>query len=87
MSPGARALLIPGPPFSPARVHRVGTLARERARAHDVRTVLDIDYRPVLWGLTRRGDGETRFLASDTVTAPSQGLLPQFDLAIGTQEE
>ena len=42
-----------------------------RAR-NDVRTVLDIDYRPVLWGLTKRGDGETRFIASDTVTAHLQ---------------
>ncbi len=27
---------------------------------------------PVLWGLTKRGDGETRFIASDTVTAHLQ---------------
>jgi 5-dehydro-2-deoxygluconokinase len=52
-----------------------------------VRTVLDIDYRPVLWGLTKRGDGETRFIASDTVTAHLQGILPLFDLVIGTEEE
>ena len=31
-----------------------------------MRTVLDIDYRPVLWGLTKRGDGETRYVRSDT---------------------
>ena len=42
-------------------------IARSIARArNDVRTVLDIDYRPVLWGLTKRGDGETRYIASDT---------------------
>ena len=52
-----------------------------------MRTVLDIDYRPVLWGLTKRGDGETRFIASDTVTAHLQAILPQFDLVIGTEEE
>ena len=52
-----------------------------------MRTVLDIDYRPVLWGLTKRGDGETRFIASDTVTAHLQRILPQFDLVIGTIEE
>ena len=83
----SRALLITGTHFSTAHVHRVSTLALERARAHDVRTVLDIDYRPVLWGLTRRGDGETRFIASDTVTAHMAGILPLFDLVIGTQEE
>jgi 5-dehydro-2-deoxygluconokinase len=83
----SRALLITGTHFSTAHVHRVSTLALERARAHDVRTVLDIDYRPVLWGLTRRGDGETRFIASDAVTAHLQGIPPLFDLSIGTQEE
>jgi 5-dehydro-2-deoxygluconokinase len=54
---------------------------------HDVRTILDIDYRPVLWGLTKRGDGATRYIASDTVTAHLQKLLPRFDLVIGTIEE
>ena len=52
--------------------------SRSIARArNDVRTVLDIDYRPVLWGLTKRGDGETRFIASDGVTAHLQRILPQ----------
>jgi len=83
----SRALLITGTHFSTPHVHRVSTTALQRARRHDVRTVLDIDYRPVLWGLTKRGDGETRFIASDTVTAHLQGILPLFDLVIGTEEE
>ena len=41
----------------------------------------------MLWGLTKRGDGETRFIASDTVTAHLQAILPLFDLVIGTEEE
>ncbi len=65
----------------------MSSVALERARRNDVRTVLDIDYRPVLWGLTKRGDGETRFIASDTVTAHLQAILPLFDLVIGTEEE
>ncbi len=71
------------------RVHRrASATARSIARArNDVRTVLDIDYRPVLWGLTKRGDGETRYIASDTVTAHLQRMLPRFDLVIGTIEE
>ncbi len=83
----SRALLITGTHFSTPHVHRVSSVALERARRNDVRTVLDIDYRPVLWGLTKRGDGETRFIASDTVTAHLQAILPQFDLVIGTEEE
>jgi len=83
----SKGLLITGTHFSTPHVHRVSNVALERARAHDVRTILDIDYRPVLWGLTARGDGATRFIASHTVTAHLQALLPSFDLVIGTEEE
>ena len=83
----SRALLITGTHFSRPHVDRISRLALERARRNDVRTVLDIDYRPVLWGLTGRGDGETRYVRSDTVTAHLQGILPLFDLVIGTAEE
>ncbi len=83
----SKALLITGTHFSTSHVHEVSTLACQRARKHDVRTVLDIDYRPVLWGLTRRGDGETRFIADAGVTAHLTKILPLFDLVIGTIEE
>ena len=83
----SKALLITGTHLSTEHVHRVSTTALERARRNDVRTVLDIDYRPVLWGLTKRGDGETRFIANDAVTAHLQSILPLFDLVIGTVEE
>jgi 5-dehydro-2-deoxygluconokinase len=83
----SRVLLITGTHFSTAYIDGVSNRALDRAHAHDVRTVLDIDYRPVLWGLTKRGDGETRYIASDTVTAHLQRLLPRFDLVIGTIEE
>src|SRR5512143_2391254 len=83
----SRALLITGTHFSTEYIDRIGNLALDRARKNDVRTILDIDYRPVLWGLTKRGDGETRFIASDGVTAHLQRILPKIDLAIGTVEE
>jgi len=83
----SRALLITGTHFSTPYIDGVSNLALDRAHRHDVRTILDIDYRPVLWGLTKRGDGETRFIQSDTVTAHLQRLLPKFDLVIGTIEE
>ncbi len=83
----SRALLITGTHFSTEHINRISNLALDRARKHDVRTVLDIDYRPVLWGLTNRGDGETRYIPSDGVTAHLQKILPKFDLVIGTIEE
>ena len=83
----SKALLITGTHFSTEYINGISQRALDRARANDVRTVLDIDYRPVLWGLTKRGDGETRFVRSDTVTAHLQRILPKIDLAIGTIEE
>src|SRR5215472_13717071 len=83
----ARALLITGTHLSTEYINRISSLALERARKNDVRTILDIDYRPVLWGLTKRGDGETRYIRSDNVTAHLQRMLPMFDLVIGTIEE
>ena len=83
----SRALAITGTHLSTPGVHAASSRALDYARKHGVRTVLDIDYRPVLWGLTGRGDGETRFIADDGVTAHLQKILPQFDLIVGTEEE
>ena len=83
----AKALAITGTHLSTAHMHRVCNAALDYARKNDVRTVLDIDYRPVLWGLTGKADGETRFIAADRVTAHLLGMLPKFDLVVGTQEE
>ena len=83
----SRALLITGTHFSTEQVHRASSKALEYARRNDVRTVLDIDYRPVLWGLTGKADGETRFIADGSVSAHLRAILPQFDLIVGTEEE
>lgn len=83
----SRALLITGTHFSTDYINRISNSALDCARRNDVRTVLDIDYRPVLWGLTKRGDGATRFIRSETVTAHLQRILPKIDLVIGTIEE
>lgn len=83
----ARALAITGTHFSTPGVHAASTRALDIARRHGVRTVLDIDYRPVLWGLTGRADGQTRFVADAGVTAHLQAILPRFDLVVGTEEE
>lgn len=83
----AKCLAITGTHFSTGSVKASSTAALTIARERGVKTALDIDYRPVLWGLTSRGDGETRFISSDSVTAHLQTILPLFDLVIGTEEE
>ena len=83
----SKALLITGTHFSTSAMHAVSTQALQLARANKVRTVLDIDYRPVLWGLSGKADGETRFVSNEGVTSHLQAILPQFDLIVGTEEE
>ena len=83
----SRALAITGTHFSTPGVHAASSKALDCSHRHGVRTVFDIDYRPVLWGLTGRADGETRFIADDGVTAHLQNLLSRFDLVVGTEEE
>jgi 5-dehydro-2-deoxygluconokinase len=82
-----RALLITGTHLSAPGVRAASTAALGYAQKHGVLRVLDIDYRPVLWGLTKRGEGANRFVADAKVTAQLQAVLPQFDLLIGTEEE
>jgi 5-dehydro-2-deoxygluconokinase len=82
-----RALLITGTHLSQPTVRAASSTALAHAAKHGVVRVLDIDYRPVLWGLTKRGEGANRFVADARVTASLQQLLPQFDLLIGTEEE
>ncbi|MBN3006192.1 5-dehydro-2-deoxygluconokinase [Chromobacterium alkanivorans] len=84
---GSQALLITGTHLSRPGVEAASRRALQYARRHDARTVLDIDYRPVLWGLAGRGDGETRYIASAEVSAHLQSLLSEFDLIVGTEEE
>ncbi len=82
-----RALLITGTHLSAPAVRAASSTALGFAQKHGVMRVLDIDYRPVLWGLTPRGDGATRFVADAGVTTQLQAMLPSFDLLIGTEEE
>ena len=83
----ARALLVSGTHLSQPGTRAACLKAMRAARAAGTRVVLDIDYRPVLWGLTSPGLGEQRYVASAPVSAQLQALLPLCDLVVGTEEE
>lgn len=83
----ARAVAVTGTHLSHPNTRAAVLKALGYARQHGLRTALDIDYRPVLWGLTSLGDGETRYIASDRVTEQLQQMLGHFDLIVGTEEE
>ena len=83
----ARAVVATGTHLSHPRTEAAVLKALRLARENGARTALDIDYRPNLWGLAGHGAGESRFVASDAVTAKLQSTLRLFDLIVGTEEE
>ncbi len=83
----SKALLITGTHFSTDGVYKASIQALDYAEKHNVKRVLDIDYRPVLWGVAGKADGETRFVASQNVSQHVQTILSRFDLIVGTEEE
>jgi 5-dehydro-2-deoxygluconokinase len=83
----AKALAITGTHFSRPETAATCRQALSYARRNDVRTVLDIDYRPVLWGLTGKAEGENRYVADHGVSEHLQAIAAEFDLLIGTEEE
>jgi len=83
----AGALLINGTHLSQPGVFAASLKAAELMKAQGGRVVFDIDYRPVLWGLAQKANGEDRFVASAAVTQELQRVLPLCDLIVGTEEE
>ena len=83
----ARAVVTSGTHFSTATTKAANMRALELAAKHGAKRVIDLDYRPVLWGLADKGDGETRFVSNDSVTAHLQEVLSPMDLIVGTEEE
>ncbi len=83
----ARAVLVTGTHFSLA----TGALAQRKAidvaRARGRSVILDIDYRPNLWGIGGHDAGESRYARSARVTEALSGVLPDCDLIVGTEEE
>ncbi|MEO8079526.1 MAG: 5-dehydro-2-deoxygluconokinase, partial [Caldimonas sp.] len=83
----AKALLLSGTHLSQPGTLQACRHAVALARATGTRVVLDIDYRPVLWGLTSPGLGEQRYVASAAVSRHLQTMLAECDLIVGTEEE
>jgi 5-dehydro-2-deoxygluconokinase len=86
LRPGT-AVLINGTHLSTPGVFGLSIAAAKLARSTGGRVIFDIDYRPVLWGLTGRDAGENRYVASEDVTRRLGEVMPLCDLIVGTEEE
>ncbi len=83
----AKAVLVSGTHFSKPNLDAMSKKAVRLMKKHGGKVVFDIDYRPVLWGLTGLGLGEERFVANENVSAHLQTILPECDVIVGTEEE
>jgi 5-dehydro-2-deoxygluconokinase len=83
----ASALLVTGTHFAKANTDAAQRKAMAIAKAAGRKIIIDIDYRPNLWGLAGHAAGEERYIKSDKVTAHLQSILADCDLIVGTEEE
>ena len=83
----AKALLVTGTHFAKANTDAAQRKAMAIAKKHGRKIVIDIDYRPNLWGLAGHAAGEERYIKSNKVTAHIQSILADCDLIVGTEEE
>jgi 5-dehydro-2-deoxygluconokinase len=83
----AKTLLITGTGLSTPAMRETSHHAVATAKSVNTRIIMDLDYRPVLWGLTQRGNGESRYEISQVVSQEYQTMLPHCDLLVGTEEE
>ena len=83
----SRSLLMTGTHLSTPTTYDACMTAIQHAKSAGTKVILDIDYRPVLWGLTGIGEGENRFVSDESVSRHLQTVLPHLDLIVGTEEE
>ncbi|GAB4221746.1 MAG: 5-dehydro-2-deoxygluconokinase [Francisella sp.] len=83
----SKAFLFSGTCISTESMRETTRAALNICKKHGVAVIFDVDYRPVLWGLASKGDGETRYRESSFVSSIYQEFLPYCDLVVGTDEE
>lgn len=83
----AKAALVTGTHFAKPNSDAAQRKAMRIAKANGAKVVLDIDYRPNLWGLAGHDAGDSRYIASDEVSKHMQTVLADCDLIVGTEEE
>ncbi len=83
----ARAVLVTGTHFSKPNTEAAQRKAMRIAHENGRKVILDIDYRPNLWGLAGHAAGDERYIPSADVSARLLTVLAECDLIVGTEEE
>ncbi|MDI2091380.1 bifunctional 5-dehydro-2-deoxygluconokinase/5-dehydro-2-deoxyphosphogluconate aldolase [Commensalibacter oyaizuii] len=83
----AKAIVVTGTHFAQPHNEQAQRLAMKIMHENNGKVIIDIDYRPNLWGVAAIGDGEARYVKAKQVTEKLLTILPECDLIIGTEEE
>ncbi|NLH82322.1 MAG: 5-dehydro-2-deoxygluconokinase [Phyllobacteriaceae bacterium] len=83
----AGAIVVTGTHFSRPESAAAQRKAIALAKANGARVIIDVDYRPNLWGLAGHAAGFERYVKSDRVSAVLRPVLGDCDLIVGTEEE
>jgi 5-dehydro-2-deoxygluconokinase len=83
----SNAILVTGTHFARPNTDAAQRKAMRIAKELGRKIVIDIDYRPNLWGLAGHAAGEERYIKSDRVSQHLQTVLSDCDLIVGTEEE
>lgn len=83
----AKAVLVTGSYLSTDRLRAAMTRLVDRAKANGARIALDLDFRPVLWGLAPIGAGNAMESMSPDFGEAIRHVLDKCDLVVGTREE
>lgn len=82
-----RSVVVTGTHFSRPASEAAQRKAIALAKKHGAKVVIDIDYRPNLWGLAGLDAGFERYVKSDRVSSLMRSVLADCDLIVGTEEE
>ncbi len=83
----ARALLLTGTHLSTESTRAASLKAARIARDAGRTVVLDVDYRPSLWGAAAIGQGGARSEVSLAAVEAFRAVLPLCDVVVGTEDE
>ncbi|WP_165491906.1 5-dehydro-2-deoxygluconokinase [Egibacter rhizosphaerae] len=83
----ARAFLLGGSALIEPAMRSAMQAAVKRAREHGTPVALDLDYRPVLWGVADTAQGGQMTGTDADVVRAYESVLPSCELVVGTEEE
>lgn len=83
----SRSIVVTGTHFSRPNTEAAQRKAIALAKKHGAKVIIDIDYRPNLWGLAGHAAGFERYVKSERVSNLLKTVLADCDLIVGTEEE